>query len=116
MAWEPTSYPERSKMKQQHIQIGMDTYRVDTVEHIMDAIRSIVIYHQGELSTMKPWTKNTLSDAQQGYISYNMMEAMQTTSDDDYNEISRLEFHYEQQATYLGHQGCIDWMVSELGE
>lgn len=102
-------------MTKQYLQIGTDTYPIETTKQIMECIKSIVIYHQGELNTMKPWTKNTLSDTQQGYISYNMMEAMTTTSDDDFVEIARLEFFYTERATYLGHQCCMDWMEEELG-
>lgn len=103
-------------MKQQHIQIGTDVYQVDTVEQIMECIKSIVIYHQGQLDTMKPWVKNTLATNQQSYINYNMMEAMTTTSDDDFNEISRLEFYFTQEATRMGEKECIQWFEDQFGD
>ena len=38
-------------MKELHI--GMDAYNIDSDEAIIYAIKSIIIYHQGELSTLK---------------------------------------------------------------
>ncbi len=99
-------------MKQSYIQIGTSTYQVDTIEQIMECIKTVVIYHQGELSTMKPWYKDSMSEAQGSYIAYNCMEAATTTNEIDMPEI---EFYYTKQATRMGEQACKDWLDRELG-
>ena len=98
-------------MKQSYVQIGTSTYQVDTIEQVMEAIRSVVIYHQGELSTMKPWYKDSMSEAQRRYISYNVMEAAATTNDVD---MPGIEFYYTKKATFMGDYNCKAWFGEEL--
>ncbi len=100
-------------MKESYIQIGTSTYQVDTIEQIMECIKNVVIYHQGELGTMKPWYKDSMSEAQQSYISYNCMEAATTTNDVDMPDI---EFYYTKQATAMGEDKCKAWLDEEFGD
>ncbi len=100
------------RMKQSYIQIGVSTYQVDTIEQIMECIKSVVIYHQGELSTMKPWYKDSMSEAQGSYIAYNCMEAATTTNKEDMVDV---EFYLTKKATAMGEDKCKDWLDRELG-
>jgi len=98
-------------MKKQYIQIGTSTYNIDTPENVMEAIKSVVIYHQGELDTLKLWTKSALGENQEAYISYNMMEAGATTNKCD---MADTEFYFITQATRMGDDSCKEWLKSEL--
>ena len=98
-------------MTKQYIQIGTSTYNIDTPEKVMEAIRSVVIHHQGELHSMKLWTKNTLGDNQEAYISYNMVDAATTTNKCD---MADTEFYFVQQATRMGDEACMVWLENEL--
>ena len=100
-------------MTKTYIQIGTSTYNIDTAEAVMEAIKSVVIHHQGELSTMKLWTKNTLGDNQNDYIAYNMMEASTTTNKCD---MADTEFYFKQQATRMGDEACMVWLENELDD
>ncbi len=96
------------------LQIGMDTYKFDTESEQLEAIKSVVIYHQGQLSTMKIiQTAQVLSDSQEAYISYNMMDAATTTADED---MPGIEIYFVEEAQNMGPQRCEEWMEEELGK
>jgi hypothetical protein len=93
------------------LQIGLSTYPIDTDERIIQAIKDVVIYHQGELSTMKIIKTSMLSDAQEAYVSYHMMDAATTTADED---MPAFEEHFVEQAIHMGSKECKEWLEYEL--
>ncbi len=95
------------------LQIGMDTYPFNTDAQQLSAIRMVIIYHQGQLSTLKIIDHDDLYENQRAYISYKCMEAATTTADEDMDDTA---FRIRKQAIYMGEKACKDWMEEEFGE
>lgn len=97
------------------LQIGTDTYEIGTDQELINTIKSVLIYHQGQSSTMKIINISMLQKEQQAYISYRMMDAMTTTSDDDVAAIDYMERQFTKHAISMGAKGSEDWLEEELG-
>lgn len=96
------------------LQIGTDTYEIGTDQELINTIKSVVIHHQGELSTIKLIDASLTDKEQQAYVAYRMMEGMQTTSEDDVAAIAAMERSFTKHAIYMGSKGCRDWMEDEF--
>ncbi len=94
------------------LQVGTDTYAFNTEAQQIAAIKMVIVYHQGQSSTIKIIDDNDLYKNQRAYISYQCMEAATTTADEDMNDIA---FRIRKQAIYMGEKACKEWLEEELG-
>ncbi len=93
--------------------IGGEAYRFETDKEMMEAIKAVVIHHQGQLSTLNVKTIYSLSEAQETYVAFNVMEALPLTARDDEYE---LEISTIMESKNMCDGECRRWIDHELGD
>ncbi len=93
------------------LDIGGETYRFETDKEMMEAIKAVVIHHQGQLSTLSVRTNYNLTLPQESFVAFNVMDALPLTArDDEYD----LEVTTIMEAIQMGDGECNRWMDREM--